>query len=789
MSADERSSTPALSPRALLVAGGIFVVATLLVFGDVLLAGGTRVVSAPGNDLETIFFHWHEFGFGELRKGNLALWNPHVYSGAPYFGAFQPALLYPPNWLNLVLPTAVAINVGVALHFIAAGLWTYLWAAHRRLAPAACVLGGLVFMFCGPHFLQVLRGHLPNLRTIVWAPLILLAIDGAFAAPALSWILLGAFAVAMQILAGHVQETLYTGVIVAVYALLCAARASRRLAALGCVLAMYVAAAALAAVQLGGGVGAVAGSIRSQLPYELASTFAFPPENLLTLVLPGIFGDMVTVPYWGRWTLSEMSLFIGVAPFVLALYGACCGRRETRRFSTALVVLTLLLAFGAYTPLFRPLYDHVPLVASFRGTTKFAFLAGAFLAMLAALGLDRLLRATHVPRWPALVAAFACVACFVAAFAIDRSAAAGSDGVWARALAAIDTSDVAFRYYPVARGGTFARRAGEYAAGSLAIAGVTFFAVAVLWIGARRRRALAYGLIVLGCAELLVYARHTLLTFAVAPVEQKIAALRALQQRSGGDFRVQTLNPYVAMSAHAYDIWGYDPMLPSRYADLVARTQGVPPAMLMVTPLRVIPPLFGMLRLRYVVYADEGGVRVVPTGFAELPRATLVPRWRVVRDRDAALDAVVDPAFDPGREVLLEREPEEWLRAETTDASALAGGASGGVRVADLSTDSVEIWVESSVPAILVVSDGYAAGWKVTAIDQLGAPSYDVLPADYVLRGVPLAAGRHHLRMEYRPTAFLVGRAISIVALIAYACAAGFVACRAAWFPIRANGS
>jgi glyoxylase-like metal-dependent hydrolase (beta-lactamase superfamily II) len=34
-----------------------------------------------------------------------------------------------------------------------------------------------------------------------------------------------------------------------------------------------------------------------------------------------VFGDMVAEPYWGRWTLSEMSLFIGCAPLVLESIG------------------------------------------------------------------------------------------------------------------------------------------------------------------------------------------------------------------------------------------------------------------------------------------------------------------------------------------------------------------------------------------------------------------------------------------------------------------------------------
>jgi hypothetical protein len=777
---DDRGSNPALSGRAVLLALGVFVLATLVVFGGVLLDGGRRVVSAPGNDLELIFYHWHEFGFGELRKGNLALWNPHVYSGAPYFGSFQPGLLYPVNWLNLVLATPVAINVGVALDFVVAGMATYLWAAHRRLAPAACILAGLVFMFCGPHFLQVYRGHLPNLRTIAWTPLVLLAVDGALTRPAASWILLGALAVAMQILAGHVQETLYTGAIVGVYALFSAVRAPRRLRALASVAAMYVVAAGLTAAQLGAGMAAVADTMRSAMPYELASTFAFPPENIVTLIVPGIFGDMVTIPYWARWTLSEMSLFIGVVPFLLALYGACAAPRVSRRFAVVFAVLTVVLALGSYTPLYRPLYDYVPLVASFRGTTKFLFLTGAFLAMLTALGADRLLRTAIVPRWPAAVAAVAGVVLLGAALAIGGSAAAGQGGAWAHAVDSIDLHDVAFSYdfERVPRGPEFTRRAGEYAAWSLTIAGGTFVAAGALWMATRRQRRAAYGLLALGAAELLVYAGHSLPTFPTAPVEQEVAQVRNLQAQAGPDARLFLPNPYAAMTAHAYDVWAHDPMLSSRYADVVGRAQNVPPATLLITALRSLPPVFGLLRLRYVL----DGTKVIKTSFRELPRAALMPRWQLL-PRERVLDAIMNPDFD-GVTALVETAPTDWMPAD--DATPPAGA--GGVRVVDLSTDAMEIWTESAVPALLVVSDPWWSGWQVSAVDRTDVPARDVMPVDYVLRGVPLAAGRHHLRMEYRPAAYRTGVIVNVVALVLYACAVAIVGCRAVWFPVRPSG-
>ena len=43
------------------------------------------------------------------------------------------------------------------------------------------------------------------------------------------------------------------------------------------------------------------------------------------------------------------------------------------------------------------------------------------------------------------------------------------------------------------------------------------------------------------------------------------------------------------------------------------------------------------------------------------------------------------------------------------------------------------------------------------------------MPANFILRAVPLAAGRHRLRIEYSPKAFRVGKWVSIVSLIIYA--------------------
>ena len=67
-----------------------------------------------------------------------------------------------------------------------------------------------------------------------------------------------------------------------------------------------------------------------------------------------------------------------------------------------------------------------------------------------------------------------------------------------------------------------------------------------------------------------------------------------------------------------------------------------------------------------------------------------------------------------------------------------------------------------AAPAILVVSDAYSSDWDVT-VDGQPATLYR---ANYSFRGVWLPAGDHTIEFTYRPRAFLIGGAISVLALL-----------------------
>ncbi|MEO6054789.1 MAG: hypothetical protein ABIP97_12325, partial [Chthoniobacterales bacterium] len=154
---------------------------TLLVLGSPLFSV-SEVLSQKSGDMDLQYLHSRAYGFGELAKGHLPLWNPYVYGGVPFLGDFQSAMLYPPNLLFLIAPIAVALNWSIALHVFILAVGMYIWATWRGLHHAAAFLAAATAILSGSYFLHIFAGHLSNICTMAWTPFIFLGIDGWLAA-------------------------------------------------------------------------------------------------------------------------------------------------------------------------------------------------------------------------------------------------------------------------------------------------------------------------------------------------------------------------------------------------------------------------------------------------------------------------------------------------------------------------------------------------------------------------------------------------------------------------------
>jgi hypothetical protein len=724
------------------------------VFGPILVRADGGLLGAPGTDLETQFVHWRAFGFGHLCRGELPLWNPHVFGGAPYLASFQSALLYPPNGLFCLLPLDRALDVSVVLHVLIAGMATAFWLWSRALAPLACAVGGVVLMLGGGFFLHVYPGHVANLCTMAWAPLVFAAIDGlAREGLARRWLGLGVLAVALQILAGHPQRVYHTALAVALYVLLYPTSARRR-TLVGGTAVMYGAAALVAAVQLFPGIVAAGTSVRTgPVPFAFAAQLPFPPENLLTLVAWDVLGPVDR--YVGRGLLWESSLYVGAAGVTLAAIGWLRLDRGWRRATAALLGILLVLALGSRTPLFAALYRIVPGFGAFRAATKFGLQMTIVLALLVAEGVDAVVRRARWWRTGAVV--LACAIGVLGAAGLVRSAPA-----WVAAYqrsVAVASEHVA---YPADHLPEPSGAAAATAAGALARAGGVLIVCGLAFATSGRVPAARYAVPIVAMLELLVFARQNV---PVSPLAGAYPArVQTLpRQLRGHDLRVLDADsPDLGMSGDYFDLWGQDPGVPRRYAEFMWFAFGANPdrATQYLPPPSVPPRLVELLRGRYEVGA--GGELHELTRRSPLPRVELVHEAIVGHGRDAIFRTLVAPGFDPARSVVLEEEPTPAPQPATAEERA---------EVLHEETDALDLDVTLSAPGIVVVTDGYDEGWHAYLRD--GGAVVPVMPADYVLRGLVLPAGRHRIALEYRPRSFVVGAWVSAIAMLVVTGGAG----------------
>ena len=775
---------------------GLIVVLVLGLFADLFISAAPPVVSAIGGDMWREFIFWRDFGFGQLKRGNLALWNPYVFCGVPFFGGFQSALLYPPNWLYLVLPLAWAVNVGVAVHFVLGGVFMFAWAGQRGLCVPARTLAGILFTLCGPVYMHLHAGHVMMLCPVAWTPLLMLAVDKLFdGRGTLTWSLVGMLAVSMQILAGHPQTVYYTAIAAGLYALLAAFGERKELLAdklravrVGAgLVAMYLGAAAVTAVQLLTGIAAVGESVRGPgVDKAFAASFAFPPENFLTLLAPGFFGNILHQQYWGRCYLWEMCAFFSISGLFLAIYGVIDGRRRARRRLGATALICTLLALGSRTPLFDVLYHCLPGYDKFRGNAKFIFLAALFATMLAGVGLDRMLTRTKTtgagrrrPEWLGWIALALGVGLLGGAAVAHRHATPSTaTTAWHDYMRGMLESGESYLDRRAYQEGPFVAGAAGFAARNLLIAGVTALVLTVLWLLAARERRFGYAVAVLACLEILVFARTQRVTFALETTRLPPALESYFAGRTGaGRLYWPGGNDNQGMVYGVGNLWGDDPGVPLRYAQFMTWTQGGDPdrASQYVRWSR-LDPLYRMLRARYFVQpAGRASAWQVPVveanglGLYELPgalpRALLIEDFEVITGRDAVFAALREPGFDPQDRVILERSPGVEIHAASGDE------APGMVTLHDVSTDEFLVEAELARPAVLLLTEAYHSGWRARAVESSAQDRYEIIPANYVLQAIPLQAGRHRIRLEYLPTSFRIGSWISLVSLVGYGAA------------------
>ena len=120
-----------------IIAAALLALATVGFFWQILLTPSIWM-PAGGGDLAPFLYPNYHFAAQHLRQGVIPLWNPHLYSGAPFAADIQSGLFYPINLLVFLLAPQLTyewLEYLAIFHFWLAGMSMYL--CLRLLIPTA----------------------------------------------------------------------------------------------------------------------------------------------------------------------------------------------------------------------------------------------------------------------------------------------------------------------------------------------------------------------------------------------------------------------------------------------------------------------------------------------------------------------------------------------------------------------------------------------------------------------------------------------------------------------------
>ena len=754
-----------------------------------------RGVSVPrgGGDFNSFYYPLASFAATQIQGGHFPLWNPHLFAGAPFAADYQTGALYPPNllvWATARPYTYSAFTATVIFHIWWASVATYGFVRTLGSSRAGGVLAGAVFAYGG--FMTAQLGHAPMIAVASWLPAILAALyrgrNGG-----VGWTVLAGAGMAMAILAGHPQITLYVGLTAVAYMLYLAGqsvvgsrqsaegagmrrqrpnlvrgssgatltvppshftqyvvRSTRYLPHIGRLAVFALVAGGLAAPVLLPAAQLARRSLRAAISYEGATEYSLRPVALVQLVLPKVFGDNPTNYFYSNIFSGETWGYVGVVTLVLMAVGVLRQFAAQQRFFAALGGVALLGALGPFTPLHGWLYGFVPGFDSIRAAGRLLVLVDFAAALLAAWGLDALLAWLHDAPTDEGVAAFA------GSLRRVRRALLLAVGALALFVIPLFYSLVLGRDDPVGRP-------------IIALDGLNTLllllvtAAGLLW-GAERRRLSPH--VFAALAVLLVVFDVFAATIGFNPTTDDVQAgftndtvRRELRARSGSEplFRVDTddvsdrYQPSAPLLEGIDTVSGaYNPLGLADYAALRERAQSSRSS-----------ALYGLLNVAYVAQptgqpGDKPAPRDWTRAFAAdkvtfyqpsrppLPRAFVVGAAEEVRGPGPAFDRIKSPDFDPAKIVYLIAAPQP---------TAADPGASPAV-VTRGDTETVTVRVTTTGAGYLVLSDAYYPGWEATVN---GRPT-PVLQADLAFRAVYVPGeGDHVVTFRYVPTLWMYG--------------------------------
>ncbi|AIZ62995.1 hypothetical protein PK28_03550 [Hymenobacter sp. DG25B] len=800
-----------------LLAVVFFLVLVAVYFSPILFDGKTL----SQHDIVQFNGGAHEAAQYREVTGKEALWTNSMFSGMPTYlisTRFPGDLsLYLHQLFTLHLPAVVA-NLFLAL------LCGYVLFIALGVRPLLATVGAIALGFTSYNLIILAAGHNTKSLALAYAPLVLAGLLVTFRRNKLLGTALFALGLAMNLRSNHLQITYYLLLLVLVFGvveLIFAIRNNRlpdflsRTALLGL--------AALLAVGVsfgrlyttleygkysirgrselttppptapGQAPAATEEGVGSGLDRDYAFGWSYGVGETITLLVPNYYGgasqgklsessetakalSALGVPpmqlkdylaqlplYWGAQPSTSGPVYLGAGILMLFFLGLFVADRRTRIWLLSATILSILLAWGKNFEVFNNLmFDYFPGYNKFRSVSMALVIAQLAVPLLAVLALARVLRSRPevVPAGghPALtpkavdtpetadlkrklvyavgITAGICVLAFL--FGLGADFASPIDSMLQQQgfpLDALRQDRASLMHSDIFRSLVF-----------------ILLTAGVLWFYLQRKLSATLAVALVGVLTLVDlwsvdkrylndsnFQRETVAQQFVPSVADQLI----LQDKSLSYRVLNADNPFNEANTSYFhkSLGGYHGAKLRRYQDLIERQISTRN-----------PQVLGMLNMRYIITGDQK--TPVQRNPGALGNAWFVREIEKVQNPDQEINALSNTNLATTAVVDVSKFP-------VSKTSYSAEGST--IRLTNYSPDALRYEANAVQDGFVVFSEiYYKDGWNAY-IDGKLTPH---LRANYVLRALPVPAGKHIIDFKFEPTSYKLGNTVSLISSV-----------------------
>lgn len=713
------------------------------------------------------FFPLLDFTYDALRTGQIPLWNPYNFSGYPHLANWASAVFYPLH-LSMFLLNKLWTFIFMKLSAIVlSGFFTYLYLRVLSLDKKAAFFGGLTFAFSSTMLIwgaEIWQAA----HSILWLPLVLFSIEKFISEKKFPYIVLGALGLAISLMAGYIQPSLYLYLLVLAYILM-RARLDRKMFIP--FFLMFLLSVGFSAVHTFPAVEAFTLSPRSEISLtDVNIGFLLPFSSFVTFFVPDIFGHVATQNWFAQrpGQYYESLIYVGVVPLVLVPLSLFLTKmRGYALFFFVWLFFSLSMVFDLPTSRLVYLLNFPFLSTAI--PIRIIFIAVFSLSVLSAFGIRFWFGSTKKERNKMLLVLAPLLLIYLAI------------GVWLFVSFVQKATIVGFppNWFIISLR-NFVLPTFVFLLALVIIIGGIFFRTA--------RLPAYFFLLTLFLAHSFLFA-HKYFAFTSSQFFYPSHPLLSYLKENLGLGRYWGYGKAALFNnfATVYKIYspeGYDPVNVRHYNELLSSSntgdfRGIASRSDAVIPnANIFPPddtnafrlkILDLLGVELVGYFTEDkkqiGGKILENdrftlvwqevGFMVFKnkkaykRAFLVKEAISADSREDIIKMVYDSNTDLAKKVILE---------EKINLENFQENTGGDVQITEYSPNKVLIKAWTNTPQLLVLSDAYYPGWQAT-ID--GNPT-KIYKADYALRAVLVPKGEHEVAFSFKPLIFLLGLIVTI---------------------------